>query len=434
MNLCVVGTGYVGLVSGACFAEFGNNVVCVDKDEGKIEALEQGRIPIYEPGLDGLVERNVKAGRLSFSTDLASGVRDSLIVLIAVGTPQGNDGRANLDFVKEVARAVAGCLDAYKVVVTKSTVPAGTGRMIREIIEQHREREVPFSVASNPEFLREGAAIEDFMRPNRVVLGTEDEQATAILRDLYRPLYLIETPVVITNVVTAEMIKYASNAFLATKVSYINEMADLCERVGADVHAVAKGMGLDRRIGSKFLHPGPGYGGSCFPKDTRALVEIAREHDAELRIVRAAIDVNDARVPHMLAKIEGALEGELTGRTIALLGLTFKPNTDDLRESPAVAVLDGLVAAGARVRAYDPVGMEAAARTERTGVEYCTDEYDAAEGADAVVVATEWNQFRALDHERLKQRLKQPVMIDLRNVYEPSNMKRRGFRYVGVGR
>jgi UDPglucose 6-dehydrogenase len=434
MNICVVGTGYVGLVTGACFAEFGNPVICVDNNHEKIEGLRAGRLPIYEPGLDDLVERNVKAGRLRFTTDLAESVRDSLVVFIAVGTPQGDDGRADLSFVREVARTISRHLNSYKVVVTKSTVPAGTGRMIREIIEQNMAEPHPFSVASNPEFLREGSSIEDFMRPNRVVLGTEDEQSTAILEDLYRPLYLIETPIVKTDVVTAEMIKYASNAFLATKISFINEMADLCEVVGADVHDVAKGMGLDRRIGSKFLHPGPGYGGSCFPKDTRAVLEVARDHDRDLRIVRSVIEVNDARPAAMLEKIRAALGGRIEDRTIALLGLTFKPNTDDLRESPAMKILERLLAAGARVRVYDPVAMPQLAGSCPPGVEACRDEYHAAEGAEALVLATEWNQFRGLDLERVSQLLREPVVIDLRNVYEPEAMRRRGFRYTGVGR
>lgn len=434
MNIAVVGTGYVGLVSGACFAEFGTHVTCVDKDAAKIEMLKRGEIPIYEPGLDDLVERNVKAGRLEFTTDLPQTIRQALVVFIAVGTPQGNDGRADLSFVKDVAVEVAKNLNSYKVVVTKSTVPAGTGRMIREIIEAHRAENHPFSVASNPEFLREGSAIEDFMRTDRVVLGTEDEMSAAILRDLYRPLYLIETPIVLTSVVTAEMIKYASNAFLATKISFINEMADLCERVGADVHAVAKGMGLDRRIGPKFLHPGPGFGGSCFPKDTRAILEVAREHGTDLRIVQAVIDVNEGRIPRMMVKIREALGGSLEGKTIALLGLAFKPNTDDLRESPAIGVLEGMIAEGAKVRAYDPVAMAAAARTGRPRVSYCKDEYDAAEGAQALVVATEWNQFRGLDVDKLKAKLREPVVVDLRNVYEPALMRSKGFRYTCVGR
>jgi len=434
VNICVVGTGYVGLVTGACFAELGNSVVCVDNDAEKIAALREGRIPIYEPGLDALVERNVGAGRLAFDTDIAAGIRGALVVFIAVGTPQGNDGRADLSFVHDVARTVARNLDSYKVVVTKSTVPAGTGREVRRIIEENMTERHPFSVASNPEFLREGSAIEDFMRPNRVVLGTEDETAAAILRDLYRPLYLIETPIVLTSVVTAEVIKYASNAFLATKISFINEMADLCEAVGADVHSVAKGMGLDRRIGPKFLHPGPGYGGSCFPKDTRAVLELARDHDVALRIVEAVIDVNRSRPPAMVDKIRRALGGELRGKTLCLLGLTFKPNTDDLRESPALAVLDGLLGAGARVRVYDPVAMPIVAREPREGVSYCEDEYEAAEGAEALILATEWNQFRGLDFDRLKRALTRAVLVDLRNVYDPETVRERGFDYTGVGR
>ncbi len=434
MNVTVVGTGYVGLVTGACFAEFGTHVVCVDKDPGKIAVLEGGGIPIYEPGLDAVVERNVRAGRLRFATDLPSAIRDSLVVFIAVGTPQGNDGRADLSFVREVAVAVAENLNSYKVVVTKSTVPAGTGRMIRDLIEKRRKEDHPFSVASNPEFLREGSAIEDFLRPNRVVIGAEDEAAAAILKDLYRPLYLIETPILITNVVTAEMIKYASNAFLATKISFINEMADLCERVGADVHGVARGMGLDRRIGPKFLHPGPGYGGSCFPKDTRAILEVARERGMDLAIVRAAIGVNESRIPASLAKIRAEVGGSLAGKTVALLGLAFKPNTDDLRESPAIRILEGLLAEGARVRAYDPVAMDAARARSLEGVVYCEDEYDAAKGADALVVATEWNQFRGLDTDRIRTLLGEPVVVDLRNVYEPGAMRARGFRYTCVGR
>ncbi len=434
MNICVVGTGYVGLVTGSCFAEFGNPVVCVDKDVAKIDKLNGGEIPIYEPGLEDLVRRNVQAERLSFGTDLNKAIRESLVVFIAVGTPQGDDGRADLSFVRAVAKSIALNLNSYKVVVTKSTVPAGTGRMIREIIEKEQIEDHPFSVASNPEFLREGAAIEDFMRPNRVVLGTEDEMAAAILRDLYRPLYLIETPIVMTDVVTAELIKYASNAFLATKISYINEMADLCESLGADVHVVARAMGLDRRIGSKFLHPGPGYGGSCFPKDTRAVVELAKDAGIDLQIVRSVIAVNDSRAAQMLDKIRTALGGELQGRTIGQLGLTFKPNTDDLRESPAMLIMNGLLEGGAKLRVYDPAGLAALAARPPAGVTCCRDEYDAAEGADALVVATEWNQFRGLDLDRLKRLLAQPVVIDLRNIYEPSAMRSKGFRYSGVGR
>ncbi len=430
MNICVVGTGYVGLVSGACLAEFGNHVNCVDKDEAKIARLRSGGIPIYEPGLDDLVQRNAKAGRLTFTTDLPRGIREALVVFIAVGTPQGEDGRADLAAVREVAQSVAEQLNSYKVVVTKSTVPAGTGRMIRAIIEERRSEEHPVSVASNPEFLREGSAIEDFMRPNRIVIGTEDEMAAAILKDLYRPLYLIETPIVFTDLLTAELIKYASNAFLATKISFINEMADLCEALGADVHVVARGMGLDRRIGPKFLHAGPGYGGSCFPKDTRAIVQVAEDRGVDLRIVRSAIDVNRSRVPRMLDKIREALGGQFEGRTVGLLGLTFKPNTDDLRESPAIGVLEGLLDAGARVRAYDPV----AAAPVRADLTRAADEYDAATTADALVIATEWNQFRSLDLERLKRLLGSPVVVDLRNVYDPRTMRSKGFVYYSVGR
>ncbi len=434
MNICVVGTGYVGLVTGACFAEFGNPVICVDNVEEKIEALKQGKIPIYEPGLEDLVERNVKAGRLKFSTDLAESVRDSLVAFIAVGTPQGNDGRADLSFVRDVARTIGENLNSYKVVVTKSTVPAGTGKMVRQIIEEHRKEEHAFSVASNPEFLREGSAIEDFMRPNRVVLGTEDETAAAILQDLYRPLYLIETPIVLTDVVTAEVIKYASNAFLATKISYINEMADLCEAVGANVQTVAKAMGLDGRIGPKFLHAGPGYGGSCFPKDTRAILELAKDEGVDLRIVRSVIDVNDSRPPRMAQKILTAMGGDIEGKTICLLGLTFKPNTDDLRESPAMAILQRLLDMGAKVRVYDPVATAIVAKQPQPGVAYCADEYEAAEGAEALVLATEWNQFRGLDFDRLKQLLARPLLIDLRNVYKPESVRERGFEYICVGR
>jgi len=434
MKIAVVGTGYVGLVTGACFAEFGNHVTCVDKDEAKIERLRRGETPIYEPGLEALLARNLKAGRVDFTTELPRAIREALVVFIAVGTPQADDGRADLSFVREVALSIAENLNDYKVIVTKSTVPAGTGRMIRQIIEEHRAEPHSFSVASNPEFLREGSAIEDFMRPNRVVIGTEDETAAAILKDLYRPLYLIETPFVLTDVVTAELIKYASNAFLATKISFINEIADLCEKLGADVHDVAKGMGLDHRIGRLFLHPGPGFGGSCFPKDTRAVVELARDHQVDLKIVRAVIEVNEARIGRMLAKVREAVGGSIAGRTLALLGLSFKPNTDDLRESPAIALLDGFLAEGATVRAYDPVAMPASERTPRRGVVYCADEYEAARGADAVVVATEWNQFRGLDLDRLKAALREPVIVDLRNIWEPRAMRARGFRYTGVGR
>jgi len=434
MNLCVVGTGYVGLVTGACLAEFGNQVVCVDKDAAKIEACRRGELPIYEPGLEDLVLRHAQAGRLRFQTELGSAVRQAQIVIIAVGTPQGDAGAADLGAVHEVAGEVGRNLGAHQVVVTKSTVPPGTGRSVRRIVSEASGGRVPFSVASNPEFLREGSAIEDFMRPNRVVLGVEDDAAAALLKELYRPLYLIETPVLLTDVVTAELIKYVANAFLATKISFINEIADLCESLGADVHVVARGIGLDGRIGSKFLHPGPGYGGSCFPKDTRGLLQVARGQGLGLRIVEATVQVNDERPARMLTKIRAALGGALAGRVVALLGLTFKPNTDDLRESPALRVLDGLLEAGAAVRAFDPAGLAGLADRGRPGLTACADEYEAAAGADALVVATEWNQFRSLDLARLKELLRRPVFVDLRNVYDPRAMRAQGFEYTAVGR
>jgi UDPglucose 6-dehydrogenase len=435
MNICVVGVGYVGLVTGACFAEFGIKVVCVDKDREKIAALKQGTIPIYEPGLSELVAKNLKSGNLLFTEDLRAAVSRALVVFIAVGTPQGQDGSADLQYVREVARAIGETMDGYKVVVTKSTVPVGTGKLIRKIIEESQAEPVPFDVASNPEFLREGSAIEDFMRPNRVVVGAASGQAVAILKDLYSPLYLIETPFIVTDVETAELIKYASNAFLATKVSFINEMALLCERVGADVHVVARGMGLDQRIGSKFLHPGPGFGGSCFPKDLKALAHIAREQGLEFRLVEATMAVNERQRRHSYDKVVQALggEGQVRGRTVALLGLTFKPNTDDLREAPPLFLLARLLEAGARVQAFDPAGMPGAKRLHPEAV-YCADAYDAARGADVLVIATEWNQFRNLDWDRLLQTMARPVVVDLRNVYEPARMKRLGVTYYGMGR
>lgn len=433
MNIALIGTGYVGLVSGACFAEFGTRVTCVDNDEGKIARLKRGEIPIYEPGLDQLVVRNQAAGRLNFTTDLAAAIRDNLVIFICVGTPQDPHGRADLTSVLAVAGQIAEHINGYKVIVIKSTVPVGTGDKVEALIREKTQGTHPFSVASNPEFLREGAAIEDFLRPNRVVIGTEDLQAEAILEDLYRPLYLIETPMVKVRRRASELVKYASNAFLAVKISYINEMADLCEKVGVDVHSVARGMGLDRRIGGKFLHPGPGYGGSCFPKDTRAVLATAEEFGADLSVIRAAVAHNDARPKQMVAKIRTAVEGKLTGRTIALLGLAFKPNTDDVRESPALDIARELLHEGAKVRAYDPAAMETARAAGYEG-ETCPDEYAACQGADAVVLVTEWNQFRNLDLERVKKSLKSPVLIDLRNVYEPEDAKKRGFRYLAVGR
>ncbi|MEE9613733.1 MAG: UDP-glucose/GDP-mannose dehydrogenase family protein [Thermodesulfobacteriota bacterium] len=433
MNVCIIGTGYVGLVTGTCFADFGVNVTCVDKDAAKVEMLRRGEIPIFEPGLKEVVDKNLAEGRLSFTTDLAKSIQDSLVIFIAVGTPQGDDGSADLRYVKDVAGTIADNLVGYKVVVTKSTVPVGTGGLIEGIIREKVGTDGKFDVVSNPEFLREGSAVEDFMRPNRVVLGTRSEQAVAILKDLYSPLYLIETPFVITDVETAELIKYASNAFLATKVSFINEVANLCEKVGADVHTVARGMGLDKRIGPKFLHPGPGYGGSCFPKDTLAITSIARDHSYTFRIVEAAIEVNTAQRRLMVEKVDGAVGG-LSGKTIGVLGLTFKPNTDDIRESPAVDIVRSLVEGGAKVRAYDPVAMKNAGEVLPGSVTYCKNSYEAADGSDCLVILTEWNQFRKLDLERIKRLLKSPLVVDLRNVYTPEEMEKSGFNYVSVGR
>ncbi|HEY3175158.1 MAG TPA: UDP-glucose/GDP-mannose dehydrogenase family protein [Candidatus Polarisedimenticolia bacterium] len=432
MNIAVIGTGYVGLVTGVCFAELGVNVTCMDKDEARIAGLRKGAMPIYEPGLEELVEKNVRQRRLSFTTDLDEAIQRSLVVLIAVGTPSDAEGNADLTFVKEVAASIGRRLTEYKVIVTKSTVPMGTGALVRRIIEENRPKPVQFSVASNPEFLREGSAVEDFMRPNRVVIGTEDSQATAILKDLYRPLYLIETPFVVTDIVTAEMIKYASNAFLATKISFINEIARLCELLDADVHDVALGMGLDNRIGRKFLHPGPGFGGSCFPKDTSAIVAIARDAGQEMKVVSAVIEVNEGQPALMIEKVREVLK-EPTGKVAAVLGLSFKPNTDDLRESPALKIIEGLRKLGCRIRAYDPIAMEGA-RAALADVTLCGDEYSAVEGADVMVLVTEWNQFRALDLGRVRGLMRTPAVVDLRNVYEPGEMARLGFTYRCVGR
>lgn len=433
MNIAIVGTGYVGLVTGTCFAEFGTHVTCVDIDESKIEALKTGKIPIYEPGLDALVARNAAAGRLTFTTDMAEAVRDNLVIFIAVGTPQDPHGRADLRYVLSAAEQVAEAIDGYKVIVVKSTVPVGTGDRVEAVIREKTEGRHSFSVASNPEFLREGSAIEDFMRPNRVVIGTEDEASRAILEDLYRPLFLIETPIVSTRRRAAELIKYAANAFLAVKISYINELADLCERVGTDVHAIARGIGLDRRIGAKFLHPGPGFGGSCFPKDTRALLATAQEYDMDLDIVGSAVRVNDQRPGRMAEKIRKAMGGEVAGKTIALLGLAFKPNTDDVRESPALEIAQRLTAEGAKIQAFDPVAVDTARAAGFKG-EIAKDEYAACAGAEALVIATEWNQFRNLDLSRIHGLLREPVLIDLRNIYEPDDMAEHGFRYCAVGR
>jgi UDPglucose 6-dehydrogenase len=432
MNICVVGTGYVGLVTGACFAEFGVKVSCVDTDEAKIRNLKKGILPIYEPGLEEMVRKNFKEGRLSFSTGLGDAIQQSLVIFIAVGTPPQEDGSADLSYVEAVAREIASHLDGYKVIVTKSTVPVGTGAKIQQIINEQKREGAEFDIVSNPEFLREGSAIEDFMRPNRVVIGANSSKPIPILRDLYRPLYLIETPFVITNVASAEMIKYASNAFLATKVSFINEMATLCERVHADVHQVAKGMGLDRRIGAKFLHPGPGYGGSCFPKDTKALTQISHEQGYSFEIVEAVIRVNEKQRERMVEKIRNAV-GDLQNKTLGVLGLSFKPNTDDIRESPSVAIIESLLKQGSTIKAFDPIAMDEAKKTLKN-VQFCSDVYETSKGCDALILMTEWNQFRNLDLDRIKSILTQPIFIDLRNVYDPIRMAKMGFRYVGVGR
>ena len=433
MRIAMIGTGYVGLVSGACFSEFGTDVVCVDKDAAKIAKIQAGEMPIFEPGLDELVANNVKSGRLSFTTDLKAAVSGADAVFICVGTPsRRGDGHADLSFVYAAAEEIAGALDRYTVIVTKSTVPVGTGREVEAIVRKARP-DAEFDVVSNPEFLREGAAINDFMRPDRVVIGCESERAEAVMRQLYRPLYLIETPIVMTRRETAELIKYAGNSFLAVKITFINEMADLCEKVGADVHDVARGIGLDGRIGRKFLHPGPGYGGSCFPKDTLAVVKTARDHGAPLRIVETVVDVNQQRKRAMADRVVAACGGSVAGKTVAVLGLTFKANTDDMRDSPALDILPALQAAGATVRAYDPEGMHEA-RKLLPGIAFADGAYAAMEGADAVVLITEWNEFRALDPVRMRRTLKAPVVVDLRNVYDPQQMAAAGLHYTSIGR
>jgi UDPglucose 6-dehydrogenase len=431
MRIAMIGTGYVGLVSGACLSEFGHHVTCIDKDAGKIATLEAGAIPIFEPGLDDVVAANRKAGRLAFSTDLPAVVKGADAVFIAVGTPsRRGDGHADLSYVFAAAEETAAALDGYTVVVTKSTVPVGTSRKVEEIIRAHRP-EATFDMASNPEFLREGSAIEDFRRPDRVIVGCDSEHARGIVREIYRPLYLNETPIMFTTRESAELIKYAANAFLATKITFINEMADVCERVGADVQDVARGIGLDGRIGPKFLHAGPGFGGSCFPKDTLALTQTAERAGAPTRIVEAVVAVNDARKAAMADKIADAFGG-VAGKTVAVLGLTFKPNTDDMRDAPSLAIVPALQAQGARVQAYDPEGAEEARKYLK--LELCADAYAAIAGADGVVILTEWNEFRALDLPRVKSLLKAPLMVDLRNIYRPAEMAAQGFRYVSIGR
>ena len=432
MHIAVIGTGYVGLVTGACFAEFGVDVTCVDVDRSKIEKLNNGVIPIYEPGLDQIVEKNVKAGRLHFTTEIRSAVETAEVVFLAVGTPPKDDGSPDMSYYQQAAKDVAAAMNGYKVLVTKSTVPIGTGKWLRDFVTANLKVQTDFGVASNPEFLREGAAIDDFMRPDRVVIGSNEPRAVEVMKELYRPLYLIETPIVITSLEAAELIKYAANAFLATKITFINEIANLCDAIGCDVHDVARGMGMDNRIGRKFLHPGPGYGGSCFPKDTRALTTVADEFGVETRIVDAVIEANDRQRDAMLPKIEG-LVGDLKGKKIGVLGLSFKPETDDMRESPAIEIVHAMIERGATVRAFDPVAMDEA-RHFLNGIEYADDEYDAIDGADALVIITEWNQFRALDMEKVKGLLKAPRIADLRNIYEPGDMRELGFDYVGVGR
>jgi UDPglucose 6-dehydrogenase len=431
MQIAVIGTGYVGLVTGACFAEFGVDVVCVDIDAHKIERLNQGHMPIYEPGLDQLVAKNAQAGRLKFTTDLKTAVEQSLVILLAVGTPPRADGSADLSHVEAAARSVADHMNDYKVIVTKSTVPVGTGEHLRRIIGEQKKN-AKFGMVSNPEFLREGAAIGDFMRPDRVVVGSRDPEAIAIIKDLYRPLYLIETPFVITSMEGAELTKYASNAFLATKISFINEIANLCDRIGCDVHDVARALGMDNRIGKKFLHPGPGFGGSCFPKDTHAFLSIARQFDYDALIVGAVVRVNERQRELMVPKIE-KLAGDLGGKTVAVLGLAFKPGTDDMREAPSVDIIRRLLERGASVRAYDPIAMDAA-RACLPDIEYAEDEYTAVTGADVLVFMTEWNQFRALNMERVRELMRAPKIADLRNIYDPDAMIELGFEYVGVGR
>ncbi len=432
MHIAVIGAGYVGLVTGACFAEFGVDVTCIDVDEEKVARLSDGLIPIYEPGLEQLITKNVNAGRLHFTTELKSGIEQALVIFLAVGTPPKDDGSPDMKYIDSAARSIAEYMNGYKVIVTKSTVPVGNGERLRKLIREHQKTRTNFAIVSNPEFLREGAAINDFMRPDRVVIGSHDEEAVAIMRDLYRPLFLIETPFLVTSLEAAEMIKYAANAFLATKISFINEIANLCDRVGCDVHDVARAIGMDRRIGGKFLHPGPGYGGSCFPKDTSALASVAREYGCDSLIVDAVMEANRRQRAAMVPKIE-KLVGDLKGKKIAVLGLSFKPETDDMREAPSIDIINGLLERGAQVRAYDPAAMEEAKKC-LPDIFYAEDEYDAVTGADALVFMTEWNQFRALNMERVRKLVRSPKIADLRNIYEPEDMRELGFDYVGVGR
>ena len=432
MHVSVIGTGYVGLVTGACFAEFGVHVTCMDNDARRIEKLEKGDVPFYEPGITELVAKGVKEGRLSFTTDIAKAVDKALVIFIAVGTPPRGDGSADLSYVEEVGKGIARNMTGYKVIVTKSTVPVGTGAKLREVISKTQTNVFRFDIVSNPEFLREGSAIEDFLRPNLVVIVADSDQAVAIMKYLYRPLYLIETPIVVTDIPTAELIKYASNAFLATKISFINEMANLCERLGANVQMVAKGMGLDNRIGPKFLHAGAGFGGSCFPKDLAALIQTGERVGYPVQVALAASKVNDDQRRRMVDKIRDTVGG-LKGKTLGLLGLSFKPNTNDLREAPALAIAQELLKEGAKVRGYDPIALDDACRMV-SALKPCTDPYDVAEGTDALIIMTEWNQFRNLDFEKLKGIMKSPILIDLRNVYDPDRVVSYGFHHISVGR
>jgi UDPglucose 6-dehydrogenase len=432
MHIAVIGSGYVGLVTGACFAEFGVDVTCVDVDAAKIERLAKGESPIYEPGLDQLLAKNLQAGRLRFTTDIEAATKQSLVIFLAVGTPPRADGAADLSFIEKAACSIAQHMDSYKVIATKSTVPVGTGKHLSCLIKKHQTRPIEFSVVSNPEFLREGAAISDFMRPDRVVIGGSDPEAIAIMRDLYRPLYLIETPFVITSLEGAELTKYAANAFLATKISFINEIASLCEKVGCDVHDVARAIGMDRRIGAKFLHAGPGFGGSCFPKDTMALSVIGQQYSSPTKIVDAVIEVNRQQRLSMIPKIESLANG-LEGKRVAVLGLAFKPETDDIRDAPSVEIIQGLLSRGAKIIAYDPVARDEAEKI-LPQIEYAADEYEAANGADVLVFVTEWNQFRALNMDRIRTSMRAARVADLRNIYDPTDMREMGFEYVGVGR
>ena len=431
MRICVIGTGYVGLVTGVCLADFGLEVVCVDKDSAKIDMLNAGRTPICEPGLDDIIDRNVKAGRLSFTVHIKKAVQDSAVIFIAVGTPSNEDGSADLQYIEQAAAEIAGYMNGHKIVVVKSTVPVGTVRKIGAIIGQNSKGHT-FDIVSNPEFLREGSAVYDFMHPDKVVIGCDSDKAVAVMKEIDRPLYLIETPFIFTNIETAETIKYACNCFLAAKIAYINEMANLCELVGADVHTVAKGMGLDKRIGPKFLHPGPGYGGSCLPKDTYALRSFVASKGYDFKVLNATIEANEYQVDIMVEKIERAMKS-VKGSTIAVLGLAFKQNTDDIRESPAVKIIQALIKQGAKIRCYDPLAMDNVKKV-LPDLTYCADEYEAARSSDALVVATEWNQFRNLDLEKMKKLLKSPILLDLRNLYDPEKARRLGFTYDGVGR